>query len=100
MAGPHGPPALVIVFTPRANDELLAAVTWWRTNRPNAPRLLDDEIARALQRIAAYPRSGVPVRGRDVRRVILRGSGYWLFYRIRPRLARIEIVSLWHARRG
>ena|SRR5688500_12805801 len=72
MAGSSGPGVLVVLFTPRAMRELLAAARWWRKNRLEAPRLLDKEIERALRRIAVFPRSAPLVRGRDVRRVVLR----------------------------
>jgi len=99
MTGSAGPGALVVLFTPSATRELLAAVMWWRKNRLEAPRLLDDEVDRALRRIAVFPRSAPLVRGRDARRVVLRRSGYLLFYRVRPRLGRIEVISVLHARR-
>jgi toxin ParE1/3/4 len=99
MAGTDGPHPLAVLFTPRANAELLAAVRWWRSHRPEAPRLVDEELEHALRRIAVYPRSGALVRGRDVRRVVLRRTEYLLFYRVRPRLGRIEVISLSHARR-
>lgn len=79
--------------------ELLAAVTWWRENRLDAPRLLDDEIRQALHHISVFPRSAPLARGRDARRVTLHGSGYLLFYRVRPRLNRIEVISVLHGRR-
>jgi plasmid stabilization system protein ParE len=100
MPGGSGPSVPAVLFTPRATRELLAAVTWWRKNRLEAPRLLDDEIERALRRIAVFPRSAPVVRGRDARRVLLRRSGYRLFYRVRPRLGRIEVISVSHGRRG
>ena len=100
MAGISGPGALVVLFTPRATRELLAAVRWWRKHRLEATRLLDDEIDRVLRRIAVFPRSAPLVRGRDARRVVLRRSGYLLFYRVRPRLGRIEVMSVLHSRRG
>jgi hypothetical protein len=79
---------------------MVAAVRWWRRNRIETPRLLDDEVDRALRRIAVFPRSAPLVGGRDARRVVLRRSGYLLFYRVRPRLGRIEVISVSHARRG
>jgi plasmid stabilization system protein ParE len=100
MTGSSGPGAFVVLFTPRATRELLTAVRWWRENRLEAPRLLDDDVERALRRIAIFPRSAPLVRGRDARRVMLRRSGYLLFYRIRPRLRRIEVLSVLHGRRG
>jgi toxin ParE1/3/4 len=100
MIGSPGSGALSVLFTPRALRELQEAVTWWRENRLEVPRLLDHEIERALRRIAVFPRSAPVVRGRDARRVVLRRSGYLLFYRIRPRLGRIEVISVLHGRRG
>jgi plasmid stabilization system protein ParE len=102
MTGSSGPSGrvLVVLFTPRAMREMLAAVRWWRKNRLEAPRLLDDEVDRALRRIAVFPRSAPLVRGRDARRVVLRRSGYLLFYRVRPRLGRVEVISVAHGRRG
>lgn len=100
MIGSRGSGPLTVLFTPRAARELLEAARWWRKNRLEVPRLLDDEIDRALQRIAVFPRSAPRVRGRDARRVVLRRSGYLLFYRIRPRLGRVEVISLLHGRRA
>jgi plasmid stabilization system protein ParE len=100
MVGSPGPGALVVLFTPRATRELLGAARWWRENRLEAPRLLDDEIARVLRRISVFPRSAPLVRSRDARRVVLRRSGYLLFYRVRPHLGRIEVISVLHERRG
>jgi toxin ParE1/3/4 len=79
---------------------LIEAAGWWQENRPEAPGMLDEEVERVLQRIAEHPRSGAVVRGREVRRVVLRRTGYLLFYRVRPRAGRIEVVSLWHGRRA
>ena len=102
MTGGAGPRTgtLVVLFTPRAMRELLAAVTWWRKNRLEVPRMIDDDVERALRRIAAFPRSAPIVRGRDARRLVLRRSGYLLFYRVRPRLRRIEVISVVHGRRA
>ena len=96
----RGERALDVLFTARAMREMLAAVRWWRKGRLEAPRLLDDEVDRALRRIAVFPRSAPLVRGRDARRVVLRRSGYLLFYRVRPRLGRIEVIAFVHGRRG
>jgi plasmid stabilization system protein ParE len=91
---------LVVLFTPRAMRELLAAVTWWRKNRLEDPRMIDSDVERALRRIAAFPRSAPIVRGRDARRLVLRCSGYLLFYRVRPRLGRIEVILVVHGRQA
>jgi len=100
MSGSPGPGALAVLFTPRATRELLESVRWWRKNRLDAPRLLDDEIERALRRIAVFPRSAPLVRGRDARRAVLRRSQHLLFYRVRPRLRRIEVISVLYGGRA
>jgi hypothetical protein len=92
--------ALVVLFTPSATRALLGAAEWWRRHRGTAPRLLEHELERALRRIATFPRSAPIVRGRDARRVVLRRSGYLLFYRIRPRLGRIEVIAIVDGRRA
>ncbi len=95
-----GPSAFAVMFTPRATRELLAAVRWWREHRAQASRLLDEEIERTLQRIAMFPRIAPKVIGRDARRAVLPRSGDVMLYRIRPRLARIEVMSVVHGRRA
>jgi len=91
--------SLPIVWKPRAARQAAEAQLWWRENRPGAPLLLRQEIARATALIAEMPSSGVEVRGRDARRVPLEESGYILFYRVRPHARRIEIIAFVHGSR-
>lgn len=101
MTGSSSVRPLAVMITPRAERQILEAVQWWREHRPSAPTMLDDEIAEAFLRVAAHPHSGVAVRARlGTHRVLLRGSSYFLFYRVRPRARRIEVVALWHTSRG
>lgn len=91
--------SLAIVWKPRALRQAAAAQQWWSDNRPSAPLLLRNEIARATALIAEVPNSGALVHGRDARRVPLESSGYVLFYRTRPRSHRVEILALVHGSR-
>jgi hypothetical protein len=84
MSGGPDAGVFAVLFVPRAMRELLQAGRGWRANRLEAPRLIDDELDRALKRIAVFPHSAPTVRGRDVRRMGLRRTGYLLFYRVRP----------------
>lgn len=86
--------ALSIAWKPRALRQAEAVQRWWNENRPSAPTLLRDEIARAIALLGEMANSGTLVHGRDARRVLLEGSGYVLFYRVRPRLQRVEILAL------
>jgi plasmid stabilization system protein ParE len=38
-------------------------------------------------------------QGGDIRPLLLRGSGYLLFYRLNHDVLRVEVLSVWHARR-
>ena len=92
-----------MLFTPRASREVAEAKRWWRENRTKAPDALEEELRNALELIAATPAIG-GVAGnlklQGVRRLFLNRVNYFLYYRSRPEALVIEIVALWHARRG
>jgi plasmid stabilization system protein ParE len=95
--------AFAITIMPRAQLQIAAAAAWWREHRPAAPRLLEEELDRALSRLAANPRLGTLSpwpRLPDVRRIVARRVGYMIVYRPRLRLKRIEVLAVWHTRRG
>lgn len=50
-----GPRALNVEFIDRATEQIEAAATWWRVNRPYAPRLFADELADALALLVRSP---------------------------------------------
>ncbi|PYQ17770.1 MAG: type II toxin-antitoxin system RelE/ParE family toxin [Acidobacteria bacterium] len=96
-------PALPVVFTRRAARQVETASEWWRANRLDAPGAIQAELAGALSLIATQPGSGAPItsrRFRGVRRLHLARIGYHVYYRLAPRLGRVEVVAFWHARRG
>jgi plasmid stabilization system protein ParE len=86
-------------------DAARAATSHRRTTlvarEPGVSRLLlHDELARVGALISENPAIGVPVRGRGARRLVLPRPSYVLFYRVRPRLQRIEVVAFVHGSRG
>lgn len=96
-------PSLLVVLTRRAEHQLDIAIKWWKTNRAGAPTLLSDELSRAIDLLAVQPAIGAKARGErftGVRRVLLEPVGYHIYYRVRPRLRRVEILAVWHAHRG
>ena len=96
-------PALPVVFTRRAARQVEAAARWWNVNRPAAPNALRDDLAGALTLIADQPTCGAPIASRrspGVRRIHLARVGYHVYYRLAPRLRQVQVVALWHARRG
>jgi plasmid stabilization system protein ParE len=95
---------IAVVILPRAVEQISLAAAWWRQHRPEAPTMLEDELGRALARLADTPNAGAPVRSRaglrDVRRLLLRRTGYAIFYRVRERAGRVDVAAFWYGGRG
>lgn len=92
---------MTIHFSPQALAQVQAAQTWWKRNRPSAPRLLRDELAEALRLLRDAPEAGAPYahrRLRGVRRVVLHRTRYYLYYVTEP--AGVTILALWSVLRG
>lgn len=89
-----------IVFLRRAAAQVDVARRWWEAERPEAPRRLDDELAMLVHRLARHPRLGVAIAGTaGVRRVTLATTRYAVYYRVRPRARRCEVIEVVHASR-
>jgi plasmid stabilization system protein ParE len=81
----------------------MEATAWWDVNRPKAPGLFREEIARALELIAAQPQIGAKAGNAKlagVRRVHLSRVHYFLYYRVRESPQVVEVLALWHTSRG
>ena len=94
---------LQVGFTPRAARQVEEAKRWWRANRTKAPNALEEELSTALDLIATTPAIGAVARNvglPGVRRICLNRVNYYLYYRPRPELRAVEVVALWHVRRG
>ena len=92
-----------VAFTPRASREVAEAKRWWRANRTKAPDALEEELRTALDLIATTPAIGAVARNvalPGVRRILLNRVNYFLYYRPRAESRTVEVVALWHARRG
>jgi plasmid stabilization system protein ParE len=92
-----------VAFTSRASREVAEAKRWWRANRTKSPNALEEELTTTLELIATRPAIGavarnVPLPG--VRRIFLNRVNYFLYYRPRLESGIVEVVALWHARRG
>ncbi|HEY0143780.1 MAG TPA: type II toxin-antitoxin system RelE/ParE family toxin [Thermoanaerobaculia bacterium] len=92
-----------VAFTPRASREVVEAKRWWRANRTKAPDALEEELVTTLDLIARSPTIGsiasnVALPG--VRRIFLNRVNYFLYYRPMADTRVVEVVALWHARRG
>ena len=92
-----------VAFTPRASREVTEAKRWWRANRTKAPNALEEELRTALDLIATTPGIGSVARNvvlSGVRRIFLNRVNYFLYYRPKPGAQIVEVVAVWHARRG
>lgn len=91
-----------VVFLRRAVGQVELARQWWSEHRPEAPALIDLELTAAVDRIAEFPECGVAVRHPrgHVRRLVLPDSRYLLYYRVRPRAQRCEVIAVIHASRA
>lgn len=91
----------IVSIMPTARRQIAAAHRWWSANRPAAPTLLVEELDRALAHLAENPRAGMPwPRRANVRRLALGRVDFLVFYRVCPRALRVDVLALWHGRRG
>ena len=87
----------------RALRELSVATAWWRANRPASPDLFETELERAFTLLKTQPFLGqraLDAKVESVRRLILQGTRYLLYYRVREDEQVVEVLCLWHTSRG
>jgi plasmid stabilization system protein ParE len=90
------PPFAVVVLA-RAQREIDEADRWWVQHHANANDVLD-QLRHFFELVAVFPEIGTLVR--SSRRVLLPDIEFHVYYRVRPRAERIEILSFWYAGRG
>ncbi|MEK6373434.1 MAG: type II toxin-antitoxin system RelE/ParE family toxin [Acidobacteriota bacterium] len=94
---------LPVQATALAAQHIRKAEDWWRVNRTAAPNAVRLELQRAFVLIASQPRIGsraTNVSLPGVRRIYLPKIKYHLYYHVIASPERVEVVALWHARRG
>ena len=90
-------------ITALAARQIREAESWWRLNRTAAPNGVREELERAFALIALQPHAGgraTNVRLSDVRRVFMSRIKYHGYYHVLSDPEYVEVVALWHARRG
>jgi plasmid stabilization system protein ParE len=90
----------IVISAARAIAE---AAEWWVANRPKAPEAFAEELERAFQLLASQPSIGAQARNVKlvgVRRVHLQRIHYYLYYRVRANTETVEVLALWHTKRG
>ena|SRR5437667_8616124 len=94
---------LPLEVTALATHHIHKAEEWWRENRVAAPNALHEQLQRAFSLITVQPKIGsraTAVRLAGIRRIFLPAIKYYLYYRLVGGPERIQVVALWHSRRG
>lgn len=87
----------------RAAGQIRSAAEWWLQHRDKAPDALAEEIERAFDLIQVLPHSGQRIRHPTIphlRRLHLARIHYYLYYQLIDDEEFVEVLSLWHVRRG
>lgn len=98
MSGPYR-----IHIVSSAARAIAETAEWWVANRPKAPEAFAEELERAFQLLASQPSIGAQARNValvGVRRVHLQRIHYYLYYRVRENTETVEVLALWHTKRG
>lgn len=94
---------LPLQVTALASQQIRVAEAWWHLNRTAAPNAVREELERAFSLISAQPRIGSRasnVKLLGVRRIFLPLITHYLYYHLLSDPERVEVVALWHSRRG
>lgn len=92
-----------VLVAPAAKLLFAEASTWWCEHRPASVSRVVDEFARLLHVLSSSPKSGIvhgKRGGREVRRMRLQGTPYFLYYFVSDEDREVLVVSLWSAMRG
>ncbi len=95
--------ALPIEITPLSEQLLDEAEAWWLVNRTAAPDAVGDEFSAMINILARTPRIGriaTNVKLPNVRHIRLPRVGYEIFYRVTGTPPVLQVMALWHVRRG
>ncbi|MGH8581899.1 MAG: type II toxin-antitoxin system RelE/ParE family toxin [Gammaproteobacteria bacterium] len=93
--------SLPVRTTPEADAHIREIDSWWRGNRPASPELFVEELSAAFDIVGHAPHIGRLYRQSPIpstRRVLLKGTGYHVYYV--PLAAEVRVLAVWHARRG
>jgi hypothetical protein len=90
-------------FTPRAATGAKKARAKWRADRLLSPDLFDAELAALVHQLETIEHFGTPhptPRRPWLKRALLEGTGFHVYFETVERHNEVRILILWHARRG
>lgn len=91
-----------IEFSARAEADLEDIAEWWSKHRDVGPEPFFEELEDAERRLLANPEIGAPWRKRDgelVRRWLLEGTHYHIYYVYRAEENQLWVLTVWGAKR-
>lgn len=91
-----------IAVMPRARDEILRIGAWWQRERPLSRDLFRRELRAAIALLRALPNCGRQCDAlgfHGVRRLLLRRTRYYLYYRFDAARLMVNILSIRHTSR-
>ena len=83
-------------FHPEAREELAAATRSYQEGSPQVASAFVAEVRSALDRVVAFPESGIPSSD-DIRKVFLTRFPFTVVYR--GKAGQLEIIAVMHQRR-
>lgn len=83
-----------IVFLPEAREEFDSAANWYENRKKGLGRAFTLAINQIIERFAANPQIHAIVH-RDIRKAVVRGYPYCVFYRLDQ--GNLIILSVFHA---
>jgi len=86
----------VVVFRPKAHDELNEAYTWYESQQSGLGDEFLDCVDDVINRICLMPESYAIVY-RDIRRAVVKRFPYAVYYRIVS--SRVIVIAIFHGRR-
>jgi toxin ParE1/3/4 len=81
-----------ISFHEAAEREIIDAVSYFHSERPELGAAFIDQVEQAIQQILTYPFSS-PLVNRTVRRKVLKRVPYDIMYSVRPAMIRILALA-------
>lgn len=92
-----------IKVSKRAAEQIRSATRWWLRHRDKAPEALAEEVERAFELIQVLPHSGQRLPHPTIshlRRLLLARVHYYLYYQLPESDDFVEVLALWHVKRG
>ncbi|MEP7126393.1 MAG: type II toxin-antitoxin system RelE/ParE family toxin [Byssovorax sp.] len=93
--------AFAVLFKERASREIDEARAWLLKHQgPARVAQLDDDLARSLHLLEAFPEMAALVPGsKTVRRTLLERCRYHVYYRVFREAEQIMVICFWHKAR-